>query len=573
MPFLYFFAYRQKNSKHYGADGELDDGEKSSATDSENSKVSWEVLLAKLVTAYKVINNQNTVIGKLGFAILISDKSQSLKIILYKSKIDLLSSLVLRTSNKVYVKGNFIQYLDSHNNFWSVLFENANDRDEAIRLLEERCTIERDEMEMSINSNSSPMKMNNNNSNCSNDTIVVGSCSTSHAVDVKDDENESHENAKNPDEDATCDKAVETDPEDKQNKQMKANILSRMARMGKRLVPSSNKASASDISDSSDPESSPKRQPRKPNTSNTSPVLQIAKLQPAPQPHSIAQTVEFKNNHHGNSAIISAASSDTSLNLMMMQNTEIRFNLSKLDSKLDKLCDKLDVLSTTSSISSHNDRNNNDSIREEDIVRLEEKLIATKRENLSLKSIIRDLEDRMKTLALNTHSVDEINELKVQIKALQHENKNISLDLADRNDRIQILESKLKHSIEAFEEREVEMKTNEADMGELRSQLNISKRHVQDLQMTLDNISKQRENVSTKESQTDVVPLTSKTPDVSNVVNVPSEVVIKEIMNSLYIRLYDKISNINELKKSEVIKIIGQTIRHETSECLRKNTS
>ncbi|XP_070505803.1 putative leucine-rich repeat-containing protein DDB_G0290503 isoform X2 [Chironomus tepperi] len=542
----------QKNNKHYG--GEDGDEERSSATDSENSKVSWEVLLAKLVTAYKVINNQNTVIGKLGFAILISDKSQSLKIILYKSKIDLLSSLVLRSSNKIYVKGNFIQYLDAHNNFWSVLFENPNDRDEAIRLLEERCEIERDEMEVSIKSNTN------------DSTVVVGSS--------KDDESESHENAKNDDvaaTEATCDKAVETDPEDKQNKQMKANILTRMAKMGKRLVPSSNKASGSDISDSSDPESSPKRQSRKPNA-NSSPILQVAKLQPAPQAHSIAQTVEFKTNSHLGNSIISAASSDTSLNLMMMQNTEIRFNLSKLDSKLDKLCDKLEVLSTASSFSgsSHNDRNNNDSIREEDIVRLEEKLIATKRENLSLKSIIRDLEDKLKTITSNIHSVDEINELKVQIKALQQENKNISLDLADRNDRIQLLETKLKHSIEMFEEREIEMKTKEADLGELRSQLNISKRYGQDLQATLDAIKKQRDNVLTKEIQTDHVPV-SKALDPN--VNVPSEVVIKEIMNSLYFRLCEKISNINELKHSEVLKIIGQTIKHETSECLRKNTS
>lgn len=105
------------------------------------------------------------------------------------------------------MKGNFIQYLDSHSNFWSVLFENPNDRDEAIRLLEERCTIERDEMEMSIKSNP------NNNSNCSNDTIVVGS----DANKDNNDESESHADAKNnpADEDATCDKAVETDPEGK----------------------------------------------------------------------------------------------------------------------------------------------------------------------------------------------------------------------------------------------------------------------------------------------------------------------------------------------------------------------
>jgi hypothetical protein len=539
------------------------------------------VLLAKLVTAYKVINNQNTVIGKLGFAILLSDKSQ-LKIILYKSKIDLLSSLVLRESHKIYVKGNFIQYLDSHSNFWSVLFENANDRDEAIRLLEERCSIEREEMENSINSNS---------------TTNVDA-----KADKDIDENESHEdeNAKKLNDDdgteATCDKAVETDPEEKQNKQMKANILSRMARMGKRLVPSSSspKASASDMSDSSETESSPKRQPRKAqnsansspqanstktnnsnnsnNSNNTSPLLQIAKLQPAPQAHSIAQTVEFRNYHHHGNAI-SAASSDSSLNLMMMQNTEIRFNLSKLDSKLDKLYDKLDVLSTTSSLSisggggSQNDKNNNDSMREEDIVRLEEKLVTTKRENLNLKSIIRDLEDKLKNMSINLHSTDELNELKVQIKALQHENKNISLDLKEKNERVQMLDKKLKHSVEMCEEREIQMKTKEADYGEIKSQLNQSIRHAQDLELNLESIMKQRNNVDTKEIQTDANAKTSSSSEV------PSEVHIKEIMNSLYFRLCEKISNMNELKHSEVLKIIGTTIKHETTECLRKQNS
>ncbi|KAG5669849.1 hypothetical protein PVAND_000140 [Polypedilum vanderplanki] len=545
-----------KYSKHYGSDN-VDD-EKSSATDSENSKISWEVLLAKLVTAYKVINNQNTIIGRTGFAILISDKSQSLKIILYKSKIDLLSSLVLRPSNKIYVKGNFIQYLDSGSNFWSVLFENANDRDEALRLLEERCTIEREQIDLS--------KPNNEPSN---DDTATGN----NGEGVKDNENESQENAKNAeDEDgggggeSTCDKAVETDPEDKQNKHMKANILARMARMGKRLVPSSNK-SGSDMSDSSETESSPKHQPRKPIASSSqSPVLQVAKLQPAPQAHSIAQTVEFKHNH-SNHGLISAASSDTSLNLMMMQNTEIRFNLSKLDSKLDKLYDKLDVLSTASSVSSsNNDKNNNDSLREEDIVKLEERLVRAKRENLINKSIIRDLEEKLKSV--NSHSVDELNELKVQMKALQNENKNISLEVTEKNKHIEILDNKLKHSIAINEEREVQMKAMEADLREIKSQLNISSRYVQDMESTLATIKKQQESNISKETQTEV----TKPLENANA-TVPSEVVIKEIMNSLYFRLCEKISNLNELKHSEVLKIIGTTIKSETSECLRKTNS
>lgn len=521
LPFLRFFADRKANFRGNAEDGE-DGGSSKSHTDSE-SKTDWQVLLAKLVTAYKVINNTNTVIGKLGFAILISDKSE-LKMILYKSKIDLLSTLIVRESNKIFQKGNFIQYLDTHQNFWSVLFENESDRDEAVRLLEERCTIQVDEMERSISASDS--KADDNNSK------------------------ENDDNAKVETEGGTSDKACETDPEEKQTKVMKANILSRMARMGKKIV-LPNRASASEMSDSSDPESSPKR---KPNTVNSSPVLQVAKLHQGAIAHPTAQTVEFAKHTHGN--IISAASSDTSLNLMMMQNTEIRFNLSKLDSKLDKLCDKLEVLSTNSLSLSANDKNNNDSIREEDVMRLEEKILSIKRENINLKSIIRDFEDRSRNS--NESSLDELHAMKSQLKAVQQEHKNISLELENKDEKIQLLETKLKNADEA---REVELKNNEADLAEMRSQLNVSSRYVQDLQATLDRIEKQRDNLTTRESQTDGKP------------DAPSDVMIKEIMNNLYFKLCEKISNANDLKQSEVLKIIGQTIKQETSECLKKHSA
>ncbi|CRK94560.1 CLUMA_CG008061, isoform A [Clunio marinus] len=494
-----------------------DDKSTKSQTDSE-SKTDWQVLLAKLVTAYKVINNTNTVIGKLGFAILISDKSE-LKMILYKSKIDLLSTLIVKESNKIFQKGNFIQYLDEHQNFWSVLFENENDRDEAVRLLEERCTIQMDEMEKSINAND--------------------------IVKVNESENNETENAK--EDGGTSDKACETDPEEKQTKAMKASILTRMARMGKKIV-LPNKTSNSEMSDSSDPESSPKRRP------NSSPVLQVAKLNHGPIPHSTAQTVEFVKHSHGNN-IISAASSDSSLNLMMMQNTEIRFNLSKLDSKLDKLCDKLETISGNSVSMSSNDRNNNDSVREEDIMRLEEKILSIKRENINLKSIIRNMEQERQK-GKNEHSADEFNELKVQLKMVQQENRNISLELENKNEKILMLEGRLK---DLLEEREIQLKNNEADLADLNSQLKVSQRHAQELQISLEKSQKQRDNAS-KESQTD------GKSDAS-----PSDVMIKEIMNNLYFKLCEKISNANDLKQSEILKIIGQTIKQETSECLKKH--
>lgn len=90
------------------------------------------VIVDTTVAGYKVINNENTVVGKLGFAILVSDK-KDLKMILYKSKTDLLSTLIVRETNKIFQKGKFIQYLDKDQNFWSVLFESEGDIEEAVR--------------------------------------------------------------------------------------------------------------------------------------------------------------------------------------------------------------------------------------------------------------------------------------------------------------------------------------------------------------------------------------------------------------------------------------------------------
>lgn len=307
--------------------------------------------------------------------------------------------------------------------------------------------------------------------------------------------------------------------------------------MGKKIV-LPNKSSHSEMSgDSSESEGSPKR---KAATTNNTPVLQVARLHPGPTPHSTAHTVEFVKQSHGN--VISAASSDSSLNLMMMQNTEIRFNLSKLDSKLDKLCDKLEVLSAASSLSV-NDKNNNDN----DVMKLEERLLSIKRENINLKSMIRDLEGRSRSCELSS---DELNELRAQLKSIQQEHKNISLELVNKDEKIQRLEA-------TVEEREVQRKNDEADLAELKSQLNVSHRNFQELQAEM----KQRESSVARESQTEAQ------------THPPSDVMIKEIMNNLYFKLCEKISNAKDLKQSEILKIIGQTIKQETSECLKKHSA
>lgn len=490
--------------------------------------------------------------------------------ILYKSKTDLLSTLIVRETNKIFQKGKFIQYLDKDQNFWSVLFETEGDLEEALRLLEERCTIERltliEKMPPLDDDEDNEKQASNGNENHNNHVLNEGENY------VKDKEGEDDVAASigtgttNKINNTTSEKACETDSatEDK-TKQLKSNILTRMAKMGKRIVSPSRKLTTTntELSDSSDPEVSPRRKaqqhqqsPQRPHTTQNSPALQVAKLQPGP----IAHSIEFSNfmrpppssalvNHHSSGP---TSASDSSLNLMLMQNTEIRFNLSKLDSKLEKLCDKIESMSANSVAATiASKESNNNSARgsgggvDEDIVRMEEKLLVMKRENINLKSIIRNLEDK-----LNEPPDTELNELKIKLKTAQLENKNISLELNNKNEKIHLLEAKMKAS---RDERDVEFSNLEVELNDLKSQL-------ASLQVSLDKVRQQRENSLTIETQTEQETTVAF-----------SEASIKEIMNNLYFKLCEKISSTSDMKQSEVLKIIGQTIKQETSECLKKH--
>ncbi|CAO1416635.1 unnamed protein product [Diamesa serratosioi] len=487
----------EEDSKSFKYIPQKDDKE---SPESENVQMNWNVCLAKIITAYKLIKTENkqenTVIGKLGFALLESEK-KDLKAIVYKSKDKLESTLLIQKNTTIFVKKNFIQFLDNYLAFWSILFDNEADRDEVLKLLTDKCIIQRDEEKIA-------------------ETVVA----------TKEDE----ENADDENNEVTT-----SDKEEKQAKHIKANILSRMAKMGKKIVLPHKQSTTSEISDSSDTESSklskPKIAQRKPisasrlSSSPTS-ALQIAKIQPGPIVHSVDIFKLEKS-----STAMGGGPSDGNLNLMMMQNTEIRFNLSKLENKVEKILDKIDQLNVTSNSIPKNDKNNNNNNRDEEVLELEEKVLSLKKDNLQLKFKIREQE-------ASVVSSEEIYNLKLEVEALTQEKSNISID-------VQNMKQKL-------EQQEVVQSQKNADIGELQSQLNLSNRLVQDMKGTIEKMEKD----ATANSKTDI-----SSP----------EILIKEIMNNLYYKLCEQITAINEkeLKQSEILKIIGQTIKQETSNSLK----
>lgn len=245
----------------------------------------------------------------------------------------MLATKFVEPTFKMCIKDQYLQFQDDIGFFWSVLTDNFGDREFILKALEGKCEIQREEKP------------------------VVIKVDDLDATQDEDDDS-SLQGTSN-------DKACETDPEERQTKQMKANILTRMAKMGKKIV-SHQRNSASEVSDSSDTENiryDPSKKPSLPPRKSTSLRQSTALQKPTPPvvPSAVAvappvtvvpvvssDLVPFTDSKHiipGHATTVAVSPEPLNMNLLMsMQNTEVRFNLSKLDNKLEKILDKMDFM-------------------------------------------------------------------------------------------------------------------------------------------------------------------------------------------------------------------------------------
>ncbi|XP_028982619.1 FK506-binding protein 15 [Diachasma alloeum] len=86
-----------------------------------------EVILAKVVHAYKLQSGQYSLIGKLGIALAGTPSSQTYLLILYKTKQEHISVVTLTPDFPYSVRENsYASYYDSANDNWSILFDTSD---------------------------------------------------------------------------------------------------------------------------------------------------------------------------------------------------------------------------------------------------------------------------------------------------------------------------------------------------------------------------------------------------------------------------------------------------------------
>lgn len=243
------------------------------------------------------VNNTNVSQGQMGIALLKNPNENASKLILYKTKDNILSTLQMTKAITIFWKPPYLQYHDSQNGFWSLLFANDMDSSDLFAKLQEFCTIDRA-------------------------NVVATEANAKTKPDLPSKTMKSVEPQ-------TVKKAAKTDAPD--------DVIHRVARIGHQLPIV--KPSADDDSDStfqSDTEKTPSIPPIK-SAFNRPDDKAISSMYLPPKPANIS--VAFQPSTWSSSSTFDLNSFAAE---NRMQNTEVRMNLSKLDTKLDKVLDNVE---------------------------------------------------------------------------------------------------------------------------------------------------------------------------------------------------------------------------------------
>lgn len=479
-------------------------------TDAENTKeiplVGWSLAQASVVTAYKLINNENTAQGKLGLALL--QLNTEYKILIYRTKSDVLATLNISKSSKLFLKADYLQFQSDDECFWSVLFEKKMERDGLLAMVKDSCNLQEEKH-------------------------LPKPIPASRSIPI-----------------------VEEPLSDTERN--KASLITRMARVGQSILPHDKPISTTEISDSSDTDTRIETIPRSSVPPHRRSGCGGGKINPTtigmqmiPTAANVLSTAIAGQN-------MLQTATDMNFNLFMaenrMQGTEVRMNLTKLESKLDRVLDKIDLLNL-SSVQVNNSDQKSSFDKDEDILALEEKVFELKKENHALRGKIRAMEDESgKEIAKKElqQSENMCRMLDERVKKLDEEIKTSTIRFNDNILKIEELNREIVLKNRTIEERTKEIRS-------LEDQLKMSEKDRESLSITNDILKRQTESLQQTVKELKVELLTEQALEKSNG---KLHALVKEIMNKCFQKLSDRIDD------PSVLKVIGLTMKQETKETL-----
>lgn len=423
---------------------------------------------------------------------MLRNAEQQRKIVLYRSKQNVLATVSLKHA-KVYVKPEYLQFSDDENHFWSISFE-GSDRDSFLENIPE-------------------------------DDRIAEKSEFSRNIDVLEIEPQQ----------APEDAPVST----------KTSILQRMAKMGKALP--TMVSSTPDQSDSSDTD-------RLPAANVSTPVIHPRRTayKAAPPKQVSQELVPLTSTPIEQSAVAYMPGymqpvDNTGLQVFLSENrinnTEMRINISKLEGKIERVLDKMDLLNLSSNADSTVVAKAD---REDELLDLEEQVLRLKRENRMLRLKIQDLEER-----IAVHMSTEIDTLK----------QNQTSSDAQQRKEIERLECMSREQIDTIDQLSKRAKQLESECLEVEA--------MKQLCIEEHNIEKELQRKALVESEEKIHGLELKQQQNESA----TDELIKAIMNGLYQKLQEELPKIEVLTLQDVLKIAGGLIKTETKEALRRNAN
>lgn len=448
------------------------------------------------------------------------------KLILYRTKSQILSTALLSSNKSLTYKQDYLQYTDDANVFWSLNFTSSDEAEVFLQELEKKCAVSR----------------------ASANEIAAA------AIKVEAELSEA---------------AIETDTnaeklETTTDASKKSSVVQRMAKVGQAL----HMLSATNQSNANDTDSSISSNGGGGDNGHSSLILSSVPSHSQSKPTNISVAVQPVPNYWQSSSV-TANYTTTNLNSFItenrVQNAEVRMNLGKLETKLERVLDNIEMLKLSSGRSSGR---NSTIDSEEEIIKLEEKIVELKKENRLLK--LKAVEAASNEQFVMAPTNEELAPVKEELKTVKRDLEKLRQQNVDKETKIHELEGKLqmeneKANVLTSAKAELERKLQESER-KLKAEMELKK------SVALDTDKRDAKILELGEK---VKSLTAKIVEhekSGEAAQTKGHETIRSIMNKLYVELFQSVNGRDTMTSAEVLKLTAELIRRETKAALNQST-
>lgn len=244
--------------------------------------------------------------------------------------------------------------------------------------------------------------------------------------------------------------------------------------------------------------------------------------------------------------------------------------MSRMESKLERVLDSIEMLKFSGARSMRNGGFDS----EEEIIKLEEKIVELKKDNRLLKLKLAEAGDSKEPTAVTASGNEQLASVSQELETVKKDVEKSQKEKVDLEAKIKELEAKLKEETEkanasTHAKDELGTKIQELE-GKLKAEIESKKSKIVEnarehdkLMVQIVDMQKQMQEMTAKLAEHAQNGQTAQTK---------SHETIRSIMNKLYVELFQSINGRDTLTSSEVLKMTAELIRRETKAALNQTT-